>query len=73
MIWFSSVHRAAVRSAMPLIMLVIRASSLNSAVWHGFGARPPCSSHVRDEHAVLHLMSDTERMSLLVGDGTVPL
>ncbi|GGX69467.1 hypothetical protein GCM10010358_24940 [Streptomyces minutiscleroticus] len=27
----------------------------------------------RDEHAVLHLMSDTERMSLLVGDGTVPL
>jgi hypothetical protein len=26
----------------------------------------------RDDHAVVHLMSDTERMSLLVGDGTVP-
>lgn len=26
----------------------------------------------RDNHAVIHLMSDTERMSLLVGDGTVP-
>ncbi|NUR04991.1 MAG: hypothetical protein HOY79_53385 [Streptomyces sp.] len=26
----------------------------------------------RDKHAVVHLMSDTERMSLLVGDGTVP-
>ncbi|MFD7771115.1 hypothetical protein [Streptomyces sp. NPDC059787] len=26
----------------------------------------------RDGHAVVHLMSDTERMSLLVGDGTVP-
>ncbi|MGV9565084.1 hypothetical protein [Streptomyces sp. NPDC003480] len=25
----------------------------------------------RDDHAVVHLMSDTERMSLLVGDGTV--
>ncbi|WP_367325992.1 hypothetical protein [Streptomyces sp. HUAS ZL42] len=26
----------------------------------------------RDNHAVVHLMSDTERMSLLAGDGTVP-
>ncbi|MGP3735835.1 hypothetical protein ACTWJ9_22040 [Streptomyces sp. GDS52] len=26
----------------------------------------------RDDHAVVHLMSDAERMSLLVGDGTVP-
>ena len=26
----------------------------------------------REKHAVVHLMSDTERMSLLVGDGTVP-
>ncbi|WP_306193057.1 hypothetical protein [Streptomyces sp. MK5] len=26
----------------------------------------------RDNHAVVHLMSDTERMFLLVGDGTVP-
>ncbi|MFI6661229.1 hypothetical protein ACIBL8_37485 [Streptomyces sp. NPDC050523] len=26
----------------------------------------------RDNHAVVHLMSGTERMSLLVGDGTVP-
>ncbi|MFG3187222.1 hypothetical protein [Streptomyces nigra] len=26
----------------------------------------------RDVHAVGHLMGDTERMSLLVGDGTVP-
>ncbi|WP_055549683.1 hypothetical protein [Streptomyces kanamyceticus] len=26
----------------------------------------------RDNHAVVHLMSDTERMSLLVGDGTAP-
>ncbi|MFE5191108.1 hypothetical protein [Streptomyces sp. NPDC056628] len=26
----------------------------------------------RDDHAVVHLMSDTQRMSLLVGDGTVP-
>ncbi|MET9119378.1 hypothetical protein ABZX38_35010 [Streptomyces longwoodensis] len=26
----------------------------------------------RDGQAVVHLMSDTERMSLLVGDGTVP-
>ncbi|MFI1510302.1 hypothetical protein [Streptomyces sp. NPDC020597] len=26
----------------------------------------------RERHAVVHLMSDTERMSLLVGDGTVP-
>ncbi|MET7738139.1 hypothetical protein ABZT02_43675 [Streptomyces sp. NPDC005402] len=26
----------------------------------------------RDDHAVVHLMSDIERMSLLVGDGTVP-
>ncbi|MEE1671584.1 hypothetical protein RCR19_39870 [Streptomyces sp. WAC07094] len=26
----------------------------------------------RDNHAVIHLMSDTERMSLHVGDGTVP-
>ena len=26
----------------------------------------------RDNHAVVHLMSDTARMSLLVGDGTVP-
>jgi hypothetical protein len=26
----------------------------------------------RDDHAVIHLMSDPERMSLLVGDGTVP-
>ncbi|MFI2375826.1 hypothetical protein ACH5AO_12260 [Streptomyces sp. NPDC018964] len=25
----------------------------------------------RDDHAVVHLMSDTERMSLLAGDGTV--
>ncbi|MGW0940616.1 hypothetical protein [Streptomyces sp. NPDC002666] len=26
----------------------------------------------RDDHAVVHLMSGTERMSLLVGDSTVP-
>ncbi|MEU9663888.1 hypothetical protein [Streptomyces chartreusis] len=26
----------------------------------------------RDDHAVVHLMCDTEQMSLLVGDGTVP-
>ncbi|MGW1622350.1 hypothetical protein [Streptomyces sp. NPDC002172] len=26
----------------------------------------------RDDHAVVHLMSDAERMSLLVGDGTAP-
>nr|QIY66233.1 hypothetical protein HEP85_37635 [Streptomyces sp. RPA4-2] len=26
----------------------------------------------RDDHAVVHLMSDTERTSLLAGDGTVP-
>ncbi|WP_247706181.1 hypothetical protein [Streptomyces liliiviolaceus] len=26
----------------------------------------------RDDHAVVHLMSNTERMSLLMGDGTVP-
>jgi hypothetical protein len=26
----------------------------------------------RDDHAVVNLMSDTERMSLLVGDGTAP-
>ncbi|MGW2570867.1 hypothetical protein [Streptomyces sp. NPDC001537] len=26
----------------------------------------------RDDHAVVHLVSDTERMSLLVGDGTAP-
>lgn len=26
----------------------------------------------RGDHAVVHLMSDTERMSLLVGDGTLP-
>ncbi|GAA3014674.1 hypothetical protein JCM13580A_56850 [Streptomyces drozdowiczii] len=26
----------------------------------------------RDDHAVVHLMSDPERTSLLVGDGTVP-
>ncbi|MCX5115431.1 hypothetical protein OOK13_44845 [Streptomyces sp. NBC_00378] len=26
----------------------------------------------RDDHAVVHLMSDIERMSLLVGDSTVP-
>ncbi|MFD9318212.1 hypothetical protein ACFWDQ_10975 [Streptomyces sp. NPDC060053] len=26
----------------------------------------------REHHAVVHLMSDTERMSLLAGDGTVP-
>ncbi|MFJ4467495.1 hypothetical protein ACIP2X_08375 [Streptomyces sp. NPDC089424] len=26
----------------------------------------------RDDHAVVHLMSDAERVSLLVGDGTVP-
>ncbi|MFF5979941.1 hypothetical protein ACFY78_13965 [Streptomyces olindensis] len=26
----------------------------------------------RDKHAVVHLMSDSERMSLLVGEGTVP-
>jgi hypothetical protein len=26
----------------------------------------------RDDHAVVHLMSDAERMSLLVGDGTIP-
>ena len=26
----------------------------------------------RDDHAVVHLMSDIERMSLLMGDGTVP-
>lgn len=26
----------------------------------------------RDDHAVVHLMSDTERTSLLVGDGIAP-
>ncbi|SEF17609.1 hypothetical protein SAMN05216533_8427 [Streptomyces sp. Ag109_O5-10] len=26
----------------------------------------------RDDHAAVHLMSDTERMSLLAGDGTAP-
>jgi hypothetical protein len=26
----------------------------------------------RGDHAVVHLMSDSERMSLLVGDGTMP-
>ncbi|MFF7535351.1 hypothetical protein ACFZB2_40840 [Streptomyces bobili] len=26
----------------------------------------------RDDHAVVHLMSDTERRFLLTGDGTVP-
>jgi hypothetical protein len=26
----------------------------------------------RDDHAVVHLMSDSERISLLAGDGTVP-
>ncbi|MHB9856560.1 hypothetical protein ACSYGO_46025 [Streptomyces krungchingensis] len=26
----------------------------------------------RGDHAVVHLMSDTERMFLLIGDGTVP-
>ncbi|MGW3917581.1 hypothetical protein ACWEBX_39870 [Streptomyces sp. NPDC005070] len=26
----------------------------------------------RGDHAIIHLMSDAERMSLLVGDGTVP-
>ncbi|MFJ7945219.1 hypothetical protein ACIQ6K_16450 [Streptomyces sp. NPDC096354] len=26
----------------------------------------------RDDHAVVHLMSDAERMSLLAGDGTLP-
>ncbi|MFF8315558.1 hypothetical protein ACF06V_00140 [Streptomyces bobili] len=26
----------------------------------------------REDHSVVHLMSDTERMSLLVGDDTVP-
>ncbi|MFF4901813.1 hypothetical protein [Streptomyces sp. NPDC001068] len=26
----------------------------------------------RKDHAVVHLLSDTERMSLLAGDGTVP-
>jgi hypothetical protein len=26
----------------------------------------------RDDHAVVHLMSDAERTSLLMGDGTVP-
>ncbi|MFJ2095565.1 hypothetical protein ACIOEW_41200 [Streptomyces sp. NPDC087901] len=26
----------------------------------------------QDDHAVVHLMSDTERMSLLAGDGAVP-
>ncbi|MFJ9710832.1 hypothetical protein [Streptomyces sp. NPDC101234] len=26
----------------------------------------------RDDHAVVHLVSDTERVSLLMGDGTVP-
>ena len=26
----------------------------------------------RNDHAVVHLMSDTEQVSLLVGDGTVP-
>ncbi|MFG2441089.1 hypothetical protein [Streptomyces sp. NPDC048508] len=40
--------------------------------------RPPNSEFpvlilaFRDDHAVVHLMSNTERMSLLVGDGTVP-
>ncbi|MFJ3804271.1 hypothetical protein ACIPSJ_49345 [Streptomyces sp. NPDC090088] len=33
---------------------------------------PVLTLAVRDDHAVVHLMSDTERMSLLVGDGTVP-
>ncbi|MFV8184528.1 hypothetical protein [Streptomyces sp. AF1B] len=32
---------------------------------------PVLSLAFRDDHAVVHLMSDTERMSLLVGDGTV--
>lgn len=26
----------------------------------------------RDDHVVVHLMSDAERMSLLAGDGTLP-
>ncbi|MFJ7969718.1 hypothetical protein [Streptomyces sp. NPDC096324] len=26
----------------------------------------------RGDHAIIHLMSDAERMSLLIGDGTVP-
>ncbi|WP_406430293.1 hypothetical protein OHB00_01065 [Streptomyces sp. NBC_00631] len=33
---------------------------------------PVLSMAFRDGHAVVHLMSSTERMSLLVGDGTVP-
>src|SRR3954466_15047836 len=33
---------------------------------------PVLSLAFRDDHAVVHLMSSTERMSLLVGDGTVP-
>ncbi|MFJ2397386.1 hypothetical protein ACIOTI_32135 [Streptomyces sp. NPDC087843] len=33
---------------------------------------PMLSLAFRDDHAVVHLMSSTERMSLLAGDGTVP-
>lgn len=32
---------------------------------------PVLTRAFRDDHAVVHLMSDTERMSLLAGDGTV--
>jgi len=41
-----------------------------------FGRRtrsfPVLSLAFRDDHAVVHLMSSTEGISLLVGDGTVP-
>lgn len=33
---------------------------------------PTIALAFRDDHAVVHLMRDTARMSLLVGDGTVP-
>ncbi|MFD8725423.1 hypothetical protein ACFV2H_47675 [Streptomyces sp. NPDC059629] len=36
------------------------------------GEFPVLTLAFRDDHAVVHLTSDTERMSLLVGDGTAP-
>jgi hypothetical protein len=33
---------------------------------------PVLSLAFRDDHAVIHLMRSPERMSLLIGDGTVP-
>jgi hypothetical protein len=33
---------------------------------------PALTLAFRDDHAVVHLMSDTERTSLLMGDGTAP-